>query len=326
MFDGNLFALVTSSLCGGVAIDWAFGDPPNRFHPVAWLGALVGRVVPRLKAKKGEQLRGLVFALLLVGLVGVGAYSAVTGIFLYAGAIAFVIASAIILKVTIAIRGMEKHARTIMESLERQDLAEARKKLSMIVRRDTRELGEQHILSATIECIGESTVDGICGPIFYFTLFGAGGAIAYRVINTLDSMVGYTDEYYSKIGWMAARLDTAANYIPARITAFLMVLSARIIGADWKNSLEIMSRDHRNTASPNAGFPMASMAGALRVRLEKINHYALGDGKEPATLKKCSMAISIMKITTVLFCIMFSLPVVFMLYLAGWWGALLFLK
>ncbi len=102
-----------------------------------------------------------------------------------------------------------------------------------------------------------------------------------------------------------------------------MVVSARMLGADWKNSLGMLQRDHAKTFSPNAGYPMATMAGALRVRLEKIGHYALGDGQEPATLEKCKEAISIMKLTTVLFCLGVSAPIISVLYLAGWWRVFL---
>ena len=136
-------------------------------------------------------------------------------------------------------------------------------------------------------------------------------------------MVGYKDDYFRNMGWMSARLDTLANYVPARLTAFLMILSAKIIGADWTNSLRMLQRDHTKTFSPNAGFPMASMAGALRIRLEKIGHYTLGDDQEPATLEKCRTAISIMKLTTLLFCVIVSVPLMTLLYLAGWWRILL---
>jgi adenosylcobinamide-phosphate synthase len=218
---------------------------------------------------------------------------------------------------------MEKHASAITDCLEKGDLPGARQNLSMIVRRRTDDLDEQHVLSATIECVGESTVDGIAGPIFYYSLFGPAGAFAYRVVNTLDSMVGYKEDYYRNIGWMSARLDTIANYIPARIIAFLMVASARMLGADWKNSVRMLQRDHAKTFSPNAGYPMATMAGALRVRLEKIGHYALGDGQELATIEKCRQAVSIMKLTTVLMFLVFSAPAMSVLYLAGWWRLLL---
>jgi adenosylcobinamide-phosphate synthase len=310
------------ALVGGFLIDWLFGDPPNRYHPVAWLGRIVGYFMPRLKGG-AEKAKGTVFAILLVVATGAAVHFIAFASMYLAGTIALVIASAIILKATIAVRGMERHAKAIMACLEEGDLAGARRNLSMIVRRPTDNLDEQHILSATIECVSESAVDGITGPLFYYSLLGPGGAFAYRAINTLDSMVGYKDDYYKDIGWMSARLDTAANYVPARITAFLMVVSARMLGADWKNSLHMLHRDHAKTFSPNAGYPMATMAGALRIRLEKIGHYSLGDSQEQSSLEKCRAAISIMKLTTMLFCLGVSIPVMSVLYLAGWWRLVL---
>jgi adenosylcobinamide-phosphate synthase len=129
--------------------------------------------------------------------------------------------------------------------------------------------------------------------------------------------------YFKDIGWMSARLDAGANYIPARITALLMVASAKILGDDWNNAFSILKRDHGKACSLNAGYPMATMAGALRVRLEKIGHYSLGDEQEPVTLEKCKEAILIMKVTTLLFCIVVSVPIIGVLYLAGWWRLVL---
>jgi len=312
-----LLALLAALACG-VGSDWLFGDPPNRYHPVAWLGRLVGYFIPHLKGG-AEKAKGIVFAILLIAAVAVAVHFIIFASMYLAGVIALAVASAIMLKIAIAVRGMERHTKAIMSYLESGDIAGARQNLSMIVRRKTDDLDEKHILSATIECVSESTVDGITAPIFYYSIFGPAGAFAYRTINTLDSMVGYKDEYFKDIGWMSARLDTAANYVPARITAFLMVASARMLGADWKNSLSMLQRDHGKTFSPNAGYPMATMAGALRVRLEKIGHYALGDEQEPATLEKCKEAISIMKLTTFLFCLGVSAPIISSLYLAGWW-------
>ncbi len=319
-----LLALIIAGLAGGLGLDAVAGDPPNRYHPVAWLGRLIAYFVPRLKveSRSRERARGIIFAVLLVAFVSAGVQLAAMASMYLAGAIALAIFSAAILKVTVAVRGMDRHARAIMACLENGDLPGARQKLSMIVRRPTEDLDEQHVLSATIECVSESTVDGITGPIFYYSLLGPMGAFAYRTINTLDSMVAYKDDYYRDIGWMSARLDTIANYVPARITACLMVVSARVLGADWKNSLGILQRDHAKTFSPNAGYPMATMAGALRIRLEKIGHYSLGDSQEQATLQKCSKAIAIMKLTTLLFSLAFSAPAMSVLYLAGWWRLL----
>src|ERR671920_838586 len=285
------------ALVGGIGIDWLFGDPPNRYHPVAWLGQLIDFFLPRLKGSS-EKAKGTIFAISLVIIVALAVHFLVFASRYLAGLIALVVVSAIVFKITIAMKGMDRHTKAIMNRLEACDLEATRHNLSMIVRRKTDDLDEQHILSATIECISESTVDGITGPVFYYSLFGPAGAFAYRVINTLDSMVGYKDDYFKDVGWMSAKLDTVANYIPARITAFLMVVSAKILGADWKNSLNILQRDHGKTFSPNAGYPMATMAGALRVRLEKVGQYTLGDDQEPVTLKKCKDAISIMKLTT----------------------------
>jgi adenosylcobinamide-phosphate synthase len=310
------------ALAGGICIDWLFGDPPNRYHPVAWLGQLIGFFVPRLKGGS-EKANGTIFAISLLITVALAVHFLVFATRYLAGAIELVVVSAIILKMTIAMKGMERHAKAIMNGLEDGDLAGTRQNLSMIVRRKTDDLDVQHILSATIECVSESTVDGITGPIFYYSLFGPAGAFAYRAINTLDSMAGYKDDYFKDVGWMSARLDAVANYIPARITALLMVVSAKILGADWKNSFNILQRDHDKTFSLNAGYPMATMAGALRVQLEKIGHYTLGDEQEPITLEKCKDAISIMKLTTVLFCIVVSVPVMLVLYLAGWWRLVL---
>jgi adenosylcobinamide-phosphate synthase len=310
------------ALAGGIGIDWLFGDPPNRYHPIAWLGQLIGYFVPRLKGGN-EKAKGTIFAISLVITVALTVYFIVFATSYFVGIVGLVVVSAMLLKITIAMKGMEKHAKAIMNGLEIGDLVVARQNLSMIVRRKTDDLDVHHILSATIECVSESTVDGITGPIFYYSLFGPAGAFGYRAINTLDSMVGYKDDYFKQIGWMSARLDAVANFIPARITALLMVISAKILGADWKNSFSILQRDHDKTFSLNAGYPMATMAGALRVQLEKVGHYTLGDEHEPVTLEKCKKAILIMKLTTVLFCILVSVPVILVLYLAGWWRLVL---
>ena len=315
--------MLIAALAGGIVLDYLLGDPPNKYHPVAWLGRLIQWFVPKLKARRREKAGGALFAVALVVSTGLLFHFLAYASMYLAGAVAVTIVSAFLLNVTIAIRGMEKHAKAIMTCLESGDLAGARHNLSMIVRRKTNDLDKQHILSATIECVSESTVDGIAGPIFYYSLLGPGGAFGYRAINTLDSMVGYRDDYYKDIGWMSARLDTIANYAPARITAFLMVVSAKMIGADWRNSLQILHRDHGKTFSPNAGYPMATMAGALRIRLEKIGHYALGDEQEPATLEKCKTAISIMKLTALLFCITVAVPAMSILYLVNGWRILL---
>ncbi|HYX54676.1 MAG TPA: cobalamin biosynthesis protein [Nitrososphaeraceae archaeon] len=315
------------ALAGAFVIDLLFGEPSNKHHPVAWLGKLIEFFIPKLKkhddnCAKKEKENGIIFSISLIIIFGLAIYF-LTFISLHLlRSIAIIIVLALILKITIAIRSMEDYAKAVTDALERCDMHDARYNLSMIVRRDTKNLDEQHVLSGTIECISESTVDGIVSPLFYYSFLGPAGAFIHKVINTLDSMVGYFDNYYKDIGYMSARLDTIANYLPARITALLMVISANIIGADWKNSIQILQRDHNKTLSSNAGYPMATMAGALRIKLEKIGHYSLGDGYENTTIEKCLTAISIMKMTTILFCIIFCVPIIILLNLIGWWNLL----
>nr|MDP9493101.1 cobalamin biosynthesis protein [Thermoproteota archaeon] len=153
-------------------------------------------------------------------------------------------------------------------------------------------------------------------------LFGPPGAIAYRIINTLDSMIGYTDSYHYHMGWMAAKLDTFSNYIPARLCAIMLVLSSKLIGGDWKKSRLIIRKDHNNTHSLNGGYPMSALAGALKVKLEKIGYYELGTSIEPLSIEKCKSALTMVKLSILLFLILISVPIVLFLSVLGWWNFL----
>jgi len=318
------FEYLVIGLIGAILLDIMLGDPPNRFHPVSWIGTLISMLIPKIKAYGvfNEKLRGVIFVIILVMSIGTASQLLVLVCVHLVGIVAATVLTTLILKTTLAIKGMEQHAIRITDALERGDLKSAQQNLSLIVRRPTEHLSRRYVLSATIECIGESTVDGIVAPLFYFSLLGPTGALTYRMINTFDSMIGYKDEYYRNIGWMSAKLDTISNYIPARITSFLMVISSQLVGADWKNCLKILRTDHNKTLSPNAGYPMAAMAGALRIKLEKIGHYSLGENHEPLSIAKCRTALSIMKLTTILFSVGLSVPILLILYLVGWWKLL----
>jgi adenosylcobinamide-phosphate synthase len=314
------------ALIGGIFIDFIFGDPPNIYHPVAWLGRVIGFFLPKLKSNdtpaRREKINGVIFSISLISIFGIAIHIGTLTVFHIFGPFYFIILCSVILKISIAIKGMEKHAKAIMTALARNDLSAAQQNLALIVRRDTKYLDEQHVLSATIECIGESLVDGINSSLFYFSFLGPAGAFAFRIVNTLDSMLGYRDDYYHNIGWMSATIDTVANYVPARLTALLMLFAVKLVGADLRTSMEILRRDHDKTYSPNAGYPMATLAGALRIRLEKIGSYSLGEQYELLSIYKCTMAISIMKLTAVLCCVIFSAPLIAVLDFVGWWRLL----
>jgi adenosylcobinamide-phosphate synthase len=313
------------------------GDPSNKFHPVAWLGHVIGYFVPKLKqnnfdadskniindaVNRNERSRSIIFSLLLIVSFGIAIHICAVAIVHTLGYIALIFLCALTLKMSIAIKGMEKHAAAVMCALQNGDLTNARFNLSMIVKRDTTNLDEQHIISGTIESISENIVDGITSPLFYYSFLGPAGAFSFRIINTLDSMLGYTDRYHKDIGWMPALLDTVANYIPSRISALIMVIAASMVHADWKKSMQIVRRDHGKTSSRNAGYTMAAMAGALRVKLEKIGHYSLGDQYEYVSIEKCRTAISIMRCTVIAFGMIVCMPLISVLYLMGWWRML----
>jgi adenosylcobinamide-phosphate synthase len=224
-----------------------------------------------------------------------------------------------LLKSTIAIRGMEKHAINVLESLENNNLNMARNHLSMIVKRNTTNLDKNHVLSGVLESISENTVDGITGPMFYYAFFGLPGAFFYRIVNTADSMIGYKNDLFKNLGWFTATCDTILNYIPSRLTGLMMIISAAILHNNWRHSYKIMMRDGKKTESPNAGYPMAALAGALETKFEKINHYKLGDGEIILTKQHVISAINIMKLTSVLFFGIIIVPIILILSFIGWW-------
>jgi adenosylcobinamide-phosphate synthase len=157
--------------------------------------------------------------------------------------------------------------------------------------------------------MAENLIDFKLSPILSYAFLGVSGAIAFRAVNTLDGMVGFKDSEHINIGWFSATLDTIVNYVPARLTAVLIVLASVILGEDYKNAWAIACRDHAKTPSRNHGWPMAAMAGALHVHLEKPGQYILGEKAEPLTPSKVIRALKIRNVAIIL-CILFVLPLI----------------
>ncbi len=312
-----LFALI---------IDFKVGDPRNRFHPTVLVGGMVERLVPISKncLPKIQKIWGIVLVIFVASVVSFLLFLLQVGIdsIPVSPLVLFfvsIVIGAPLLKTTIAIHSMEKHARAVIDAIEKNDFDTARTKLAMIVKRNTKNLDKNHIISGTIESIGENTVDGITGPLFYFAFFGLPGAFVYRAINTIDSMIGYKTTFFKHVGWFGANCDKILNYLPARITGLVMILSAIILRIDWKNSFQIMRRDGLKPDSPNSGYPIAAMAGALGTRFEKINDYTIGNGYSELTQTHITSAIKMMKVTSILFSSIFTIPVIVTLSYFGWW-------
>jgi adenosylcobinamide-phosphate synthase len=308
-----------------ILIDLIFGDPKNRYHPTAWIGILIAKFTPITKHQNPifEKIGGILIIIVISSIAILLLSFLKIGISLisidYISLIVSVFVGALLLKTTIAVRGMEKHAISVLESLDSNNLDMARNYLSMIVKRKTTNLDKNHVLSGVLESISENTVDGITGPMFYYAFFGLFGSFVYRIVNTADSMIGYKNDIFKNIGWFTATCDTILNYIPSRLTGLMMVVSAAILRNNWRNSYKVMIRDGKTTESPNAGYPMAALAGALETKFEKINHYKLGDGEIILTKSHVISAIKIMKLTSILFFGIIIVPIIFTLSLIGWW-------
>jgi len=255
--------------------DLIFGDPEWFPHPVRGMGKLVGcldKKRQRNAYKWVERVKGLILAFIVIGISSGFAYlilkfSRKLNPFL--GNLVWIFLG----YTTLSIKDLFLKVKAILEKLKAGALAEARYKISQIVGRDTQDLSEDKIIRATVESIAESTNDGVIAPLFYLILGGPVLAIAYKAINTLDSMIGYRNEKYIHFGWFSAKLDDIANFLPARITGFLIAVSSFILGKGFKSSLGIMLRDGRKHPSPNSGISEAAMAGALGVKLGGVSTY-----------------------------------------------------
>lgn len=292
--------------------DLLFGEPPPLLHPTVWMGKISETIKKKLWLGQPllERLQGVLLAVLVVVLFAIPTYYGLSSLYRFFGFIPYLIASIFLLKTTMAIKAMERFTTPIAEAAKEGNYGKARELLRNVVRRNPNQLSEQQVLSAAVETIAEGTVDGVTGPIFLYSLLGVPGAVAYRMVNTLDSTVGYKDRVHLYVGWFSARLDTAVNYVPARITGILTVVSAGILSFNWSNCLRILERDHARTESLNAGWSMSAMAGALGVMLEKPGFYALGESSRSLEPDDIVKALKIMKLNVLLFAILVCVPLI----------------
>ena len=266
-----------------IALDAAFPEPPSAIHPVVWMGKAIsalGRLAEGL-GNAGAFALGALIAVAVPALFAGAAWLAV--ISLYAlGDIPFVIGAALLLKTTFAVRGLGRAAQETQYSIEHGDILMARYSLRGLVSRDAENLTEPQVAAAAIESVAENTTDSFIAPWLAFALLGLPGAFAYRAVNTLDSMIGYRGKY-EYLGKVSARLDDLLNLIPARLSAGLLLLAGAATSAyDARQGWRTALREHRLTASPNAGWTIAAVAGLLGASLEKPGHYILGSGfREP---------------------------------------------
>jgi adenosylcobinamide-phosphate synthase len=291
----TVFILLTALI-----LDVALGEPPNAGHPIAWLGKLITREM-KLAPGKGHG-RQLIFGTIMVTVTLGSITTLVFFLVAYLKTVnpwLYVIASGLLLKFTFSLRGLKDAAQEVRNLLKEDKLPEARQSLRSLVSRDTNRLGESQVVAATVSSVAENSTDSFLAPLFYFLLFGLPGAVAYRVINTFDAMIGYRGQW-EYLGKFAARLDDIASFIPARLSALIMVLAAWLCRMHPGSAWQIMARDHAKTESPNAGWTMSALAGALEVQLTKAGHYRLGDNHRALTPDIIDGALKVLLVTAII--------------------------
>lgn len=303
----NIFFLAAISL----GIDLSIGDPRWLPHPVV----LMGRGISLLDSKLNniedsfvfQRWKGLFTVLFIVlgfalcsklCIMIAGHFDHWLGIFL----------SVFFGFTTIASKGLCDAGTFVDQGFDQGGLEEARRRIGQFVGRDTDHLSEAEVVRAVIETLAENTVDAIFSPLFFFCLGGAPFAIAYRAINTLDSMIAYRNERYLHFGYFAAKTDDFANFIPARLSIILLLAASFLCKENTKNALRIVRRDRKKHPSPNGGIPESLFAGALAIQLGGVNTYGgilsrrglLGDPEHPLRREDIQRAIRIVRVSTYL--------------------------
>ncbi len=258
-------------------LDIAIGDPKWFPHPVRYIGRGIN-LLEKISLKVAsapiwKRGAGIITVVIVVSFTYLIAFFLVKAFYSINSLLGEAF-SILIANTTLSINDLAKEAKGVFNALKQDSLTDARKSVSRIVGRDTNDLDENGVIRAAVESVAENTSDGIIAPLFYLAIGGPALALAYKAVNTLDSMIGYKNERYRDFGWAAARLDDIANYIPARITGVLIVVASFIINNIWARhrlaptfALKIMFRDGKNHSSPNSGIPEAAMAGSLGVQL-----------------------------------------------------------
>jgi len=262
--------LTQRQLLTGVGLDILLGDPQWLPHPIRGLGFLIEKAEEFWRGVRLPlRVSGSLFALSVVGVS-----TALVRFTLPRWSVYWIFS-------LLACRSLDAESSSAIAALQDGDLAEARRRVSLIVGRDAADLDEQEILRAAIETVAENLSDGVIAPLFYLALGGPAGMAAYKAINTLDSMAGYRNDRYREFGWASARLDDLANFIPARLSAALICCCAPMVGGNFRRAVLTTLRDGRSQPSPNAGFPEAAVAGALGVQLGGLNFYRGVPSRKP---------------------------------------------
>ena len=313
------------ALWTGFLIDLIFGDPVYAFHPIRLIGNLIGKSEKAIRKalpnnEKSELIGGFILWIWVATVSFFVPFILLKCLYRVNFWLGFILESIFFWQI-IAAKSLKTESMKVYKAFEEGDTEKARKAVSMIVGRDTASLTAEGITKAAVETVAENTSDGVTAPLIFAALFGASGGFLYKAVNTMDSMVGYKNDKYLYFGRFAAKCDDVFNFIPARITAYFMIISSFILGLDGKNAFKIFLRDRFNHASPNSAQTEAVCAGALDVMLAGDAYYfgklykkkTIGDNIRKIEPKDIKNANNLMYMTSVLILIVLSI----LLYIVG---------
>jgi adenosylcobinamide-phosphate synthase len=299
--------LLLLSLPLAMALDMIFGDPTWLPHPVRWMGKAIEWTEPRFRSLPFSPKRsGALMAFSLIVLTWTFATMVVTGTSMLHPVFGLMVQT-LLLFTCISARGLADAAMSVYLSLKSSGISEGRKAVSMIVGREVEQLDENGVSRAAVETVAENLVDGFASPLFFFLIGGVPLALTYKMVNTLDSMIGYKNERYLYFGRFAAHVDDFANFLPARLVVPFIALTSQFLNGRGRQTLKISFRDGRRHASPNAGYPEAAFAGALGLWLGGANYYhgalvekpVIGEGLAPTSPHHIKLACSLMLVTSI---------------------------
>ena len=310
---------MTVNIVLAILLDFILGDPYSFPHPVKLMGKIIDledKLARKIfKSRKGLKLAGFIIVIINIFLGFFMAYLILKIISPYK--FLYNIVSIYLIYTCIAARSLHYEGMKVFEALE-IGIKEARHRLSYIVGRETQNLNEEEIIKATVETVAENTSDGVIAPLLFIILFGIPGGFVYKFINTMDSMLGYMNDKYMDLGYFPAKVDDIANYIPARLTGILMIISS-IFRYDIKSGMKVMARDRRNHKSPNAAYPEGATAGLLGIELGGGNYYngiyvekpTIGDNINPINKNHIKSTIEIMYgseiLLTIIYLVLFAI-------------------
>ncbi|WP_195958757.1 adenosylcobinamide-phosphate synthase CbiB [Clostridium saudiense] len=297
----------------GFLLDLIVGDPQNPIHPIRIIGSLCKTVEKFFRSilKRYLKVAGLLTWILVVFIVFIFNYLLLKVTYRINPSVTMILGS-VMIYFCISTKALKIEGLKVVKYVIKDDIEGARKQLSYIVGRDTKNLDKESILKAVVETVAENMSDGVIAPLFYAGIGGAPLAFLYKAVNTMDSMFGYKNDKYIEFGYFPAKLDDVFNYIPARLSGYFIVVVSFILGLDYKNSFKIYKRDKNNHSSPNSAHPEAAVAGALNVQLGGPSYYfgklvekqTIGDDREKIDINKVNNTNNILYCSAVLGCIM----------------------